>query len=229
MVAPNVKKEEDKSPEKPAKKKKSVGFNLDKNTVLEFDKTKRIQDSAPNDLPAEGDQQPKTLQQENMDDLVSRTIKKKPPPTATDIAALSRSDTVTEALHKSLTTPQTGSQFERDYKSLRGDPSLKLSYLLKTVRTPEVIKRIFKSSLESDILMDIVQVFSAALPAGDSGEMAGDIADFLKATCECWPFEMAVEFLSSKEKGEVGELLGKLEGFPSLKPIVHKLHQKFKV
>lgn len=27
-----------------------------------------------------------------------------------------------------------------------------------------------------------------------------DVAEFLKALCECWPFEMAVDFLSAKEK-----------------------------
>ena len=94
----------------------------------------------------------------------------------------------------------------------------------------EVIKRIFKSSLESDILIDMIQIFSIALPAeGADANLAGDIADFLKATCECWPFEMAVEFLSEKEKTIVRELLAKLEVISSLTPIVHKLHQKFKV
>jgi hypothetical protein len=129
-----------------------------------------------------------------------------------------------------LTTPQTGSQFERDYKSLKGDQAAKQNYLLKIVSSAEVIKRIFKSSLESDILIDIVQIFSTALPAeeGDAN-LAGDIADFLKVTCECWPFEMAVEFLSEKEKTIVRDLLTKLEAFSSLTPIVHKLHQKFKV
>ena len=27
-----------------------------------------------------------------------------------------------------------------------------------------------------------------------------DVAEFLKAVCECWPFEIAVEFLSEIEK-----------------------------
>jgi len=93
------------------------------------------------------------------------------------------------------------------------------------VSSAEVIKRIFKSSLESDIIIDIVQIFSAALPGeGADVNFAGDIADFLKATCECWPFEMAVEFLSEKEKSIVRDLLIKLEAFSSLTPIVHKLH-----
>ena len=98
---------------------------------------------------------------------------------------------------------------------MKGDLAGKLTYLLKTVQSADVIKRIFKSSLESDILMDIVEVFSGALPsdAPNNDGLAGDIADFLKATCECWPFEMAVEFLSAKEKATVSELLTKLEPY----------------
>lgn len=113
---------------------------------------------------------------------------------------------------------------------MKGDQAAKLNYLLKTVGSGEVIKRIFKSSLESDILIDMVQIFSTFLPAeGADSNLAGDIADFLKSTCECWPFEMAVEFLSEKEKSVVRDLLTKLEVFSSLAPIVHKLNQKFKV
>ena len=82
--------------EKP-KKKKSVGFALEQNTVREFDKTKRIVETEANDLPSPGDQEKKSVQKENMDDLVSRTLKKKPT-TTSDIAALSRSEVVTSAV-----------------------------------------------------------------------------------------------------------------------------------
>ena len=84
--------------EKP-KKKKSVGFALEQNTVREFDKTKRIVETEANDLPSPGDQEKKSVQKENMDDLVSRTLlKKKPTTTTSDIAALSRSEAVTSAV-----------------------------------------------------------------------------------------------------------------------------------
>ena len=57
-----------------------------------------------NDLPQESQGSGlKTVQKENMDDLVQRTMKKKP--VAEDIAKISRSEAVTQALHQSLTTP----------------------------------------------------------------------------------------------------------------------------
>jgi Potential Monad-binding region of RPAP3 len=134
-----------------------------------------------------------------MDDMVTRALK--PKTTTEDIIKLSRSDVVTSALIASVQTPQTGSQFERDYKSFKADTNAKLEYLLKTVRKDSVIKNIFKSNLETDILIDIVKTFSDSLKVGESpSEMALDIAEFLKSTCECWPFEIAVEFLSTSER-----------------------------
>jgi hypothetical protein len=48
---------------------------------------------------------------------------------------------------------------------LKLDQAGKLDYLLQTVKTESVIKKIFKSSLETDILIDMIEVFSNALPA----------------------------------------------------------------
>ena len=48
-------------------------------------------------MPRPSDQERKSVQKENMDDLVSRTLKKKTT-TTSDIAALSRSEVVTNAL-----------------------------------------------------------------------------------------------------------------------------------
>jgi Potential Monad-binding region of RPAP3 len=56
----------------PAKKKKSVGFALDQNTVKEFDKTKKIVEV--NDQQ-HYDEPKKSVSHENMDDMVSRTVK----------------------------------------------------------------------------------------------------------------------------------------------------------
>jgi hypothetical protein len=72
-----------------------------------------------------------------------------------------------------------------------------------------VIKKIFKSSLESDILMDIVTVFTTELNASTARLL--DMAEFLKSTSECWPFEIAVEFLSDKERQQVKNLLDLFE------------------
>ena len=98
-----------------------------------------------------------------------------------------------------------------------------------TVRSEDVIKKIFKSSLETDILIDMVQVFMQGLTA--KPELALDVAEFLKATCECWPFEIAVEFLSEAEKETVRGLLEKLERGEGvgIAAILNKLYQKFKV
>ena len=107
-----------------------------------------------------------------MDDMVARTIKKKTAPaTSEDIAKLSKSEVVTNALIKSLQTPENGSHFERDYKSLKQDHQAKLDYLLKTVGSEKVIQKIFKSSLETDILIDIIKVFTEALPVPEDPEI----------------------------------------------------------
>ena len=154
--------------EKPKKAKKSVNFNLDQNQVKEFDKTKKIAEVEHH--PEEDEKESisnekKTIAQTNMDDMVNRTLKKKSTTTTEDIAKLSKSEVVTNALKKSLQTPENGSQFERDYKSLKLDQAGKLEYLLQTVKSESVIKKIFKSSLETDILIDMIEVFSSAIPS----------------------------------------------------------------
>ena len=137
-------------------------FNLDKNTTKEFDKTKKIvevEEEPEVIIP----QTKRSLQQENMDDLLQRTLKLKKGTSSEEIMKLSQSVAVTNALLKSVITPETGSQFERDFKSFKNDIQAKFDYLLKTVKTSDVIKKIFKSSLEPDILMDIVNVFTQTL------------------------------------------------------------------
>jgi len=92
-----------------------------------------------------------------MDDLVNRTNKQSKKTASTEeIIKLSRSESVNNAVLKTVQTPENGSQFERDYKSFKGDQKGKLDYLLKTVKTSEVIKKIFKSNLETDVLIDMV-------------------------------------------------------------------------
>lgn len=89
--------------EKPKKAKKSVNFNLDQNQVKEFDKTKKITE-VPEDTqePSPSTSEKKTIAQTNMDDMVNRTLKKKNSTTTEDIMKLSKSDSVTTALKKSL-------------------------------------------------------------------------------------------------------------------------------
>jgi hypothetical protein len=91
------------------KKKKSVGFNLEQNQVLEFDKTKKITEIAPssqeNEVPSK-----KSIAKENMDDLVNRTNKQSKKPTNTEeIIKLSRSESVNNAVLKTVQTPENGS------------------------------------------------------------------------------------------------------------------------
>ena len=63
---------------------------------------------------------------------------------------------MTNALKKNLEVPTSGSQFERDYKSLKSDITSKFEYV--TSIPPASILKIFKSNLETDILIDIVKV-----------------------------------------------------------------------
>ena len=91
--------------EKPKKAKKSVNFNLDQNQVKEFDKTQKIAEVEQPSQEEEKEsvsQQKKTIAQTNMDDMVNRTLKKKSTTTTEDIAKLSKSEVVTNALKKSL-------------------------------------------------------------------------------------------------------------------------------
>jgi hypothetical protein len=76
-----------------------VGFALEQNTVREFDKTKRIVEVEEKEV----EERKASQAQENMDDMVNRTVKGKAK--EVDIAKLSRSEVVTTALLNSLTTP----------------------------------------------------------------------------------------------------------------------------
>ena len=83
-------------------------FNLDKNTTKEFDKTKKIvevEEEPEVIIP----QTKRSLQQENMDDLLQRTLKLKKGTSSEEIMKLSQSAAVTNALLKSVITPETGS------------------------------------------------------------------------------------------------------------------------
>lgn len=88
---------------------------------------------------------------------------------------LSRSEVVTNAILKSVQKPTTGPQFERDFKAFKTDLGAKLDYLLNTVGDAENIKKIFKSSLEADILMEIVKVFNHGLNSVATSETLGDM------------------------------------------------------
>lgn len=189
----------------PAKKKKSVGFALDQNTVKEFDKTKKIVEV--DEQQQHYEEPKKSVSHENMDDMVSRTVKTQKKPVTAELS---------KSYLASVEQPQTGSQFERDYKSFKGNNGGKLEYLLKTVQSEDVIKKVFKSTLETDILIDIVKVFSQAMdqPNEQLGQefifwliyFRFEILEFLKALCVCWPFDMAVEFLNEAEKN--GKIIG---------------------
>ncbi len=76
-----------------------MGFALEQNTVREFDKTKRIVEVEEKEV----EERKASQAQENMDDMVNRTVKGKAK--EVDIAKLSRSEVVTTALLNSLTTP----------------------------------------------------------------------------------------------------------------------------
>ena len=97
--AAETKQEEVVPPVKKAKK--SVNFNLEQNQVKEFDKTKKISENVVEEVEQEVVEK-KTIAQTNMDDMVSRTLKKKTSTTTEDIAKLAKSETVTTALKKSL-------------------------------------------------------------------------------------------------------------------------------
>ena len=79
-----------------------MNFNLENNTVKEFDKTKRIQEVPEQEISPQTPQPSasKSVQQQNMDDLVSRTLKQKK--TTEDIAKLGKAEVVTEAVKKSI-------------------------------------------------------------------------------------------------------------------------------
>ena len=72
--AAETKQEEVVAPVK--KVKKSVNFNLEQNQVKEFDKTKKISENVVEEVEQEVVEK-KTIAQTNMDDMVSRTLKKK--------------------------------------------------------------------------------------------------------------------------------------------------------
>lgn len=103
-----------------------------------------------------------------MDDQIEREQARKKqakPKTIIDvkkIESLNRSEAVEKALKDSLEIPSTSSQFERDYKSLQKNQNIeaKLGYLSRI--DPNNLKKIFRSNLETDILMDIIKTFNSS-------------------------------------------------------------------
>lgn len=129
--------------------------------------------------------------------------------TTKDIEALKNSEAVIQARDKSMLAeaPKSYYQFERDFKSLKKDRAKLMKYILN-IRENE-IKVIFKSDLETDMLLAIYQAF---IPESDEyfKENSSSLIEVASGLVNAKPFEMACEFLMDDEKDTIKKFVEKV-------------------
>lgn len=103
--------------------------------------------------------------------------------------------------------PKSYYQFERDFKSLKKERQKLMKYILNLKETD--IKGIFKSDLETDMLLAI---YSAFLPESDEffKENNASLVEVARGLVATSPFEMACEFLMDDEKDTIKQFIEKV-------------------
>jgi len=104
--------------------------------------------------------------------------------------------------------PKNYYQFERDFKSLKNEREKLVQYLLNIKE--QNMRAIFKSDLETDMLLAIFAAFFA-----ESDQFFKDnsahLSGLAKGLVSVKPFEMACEFLMDDEKDTIKKFLKKIE------------------
>jgi hypothetical protein len=96
--------------------------------------------------------------------------------------------------------PKSYYQFERDFKSLKKEREKLMKYILNLKESD--FKVIFKSDLETDMLLAIYQAF---IPESDEyfKENSTSLMGIARGLVSASPFEMACEFLMDDEKDTI--------------------------
>ena len=115
---------------------------------------------------------------------------------------MKNSEAVIQARDKSMLgeAPKSYYQFERDFKSLKKERAKLMKYILN-IRESD-IKAIFKSDLETDMLLAI---YGAFIPESDDyfKENNAGLMEVARGLVAAKPFEMACEFLMDDEKATI--------------------------
>lgn len=112
------------------------------------------------------------------------------------------------------TAPTNFYQFERDMKSFKNENEKRIQYLENI--TAKDVKAVFRSDLEAEPLMSILQTFLQQ----DSAWFASHqdyLSSFMGALVAVEPFEMCCEFLDDAEKDTVRTLVSKIENAEQIK------------
>lgn len=122
---------------------------------------------------------------------------------------MKNSEAVIQARDKSMLgeAPKSYYQFERDFKSLKKERAKLMKYILN-IRESD-IKAIFKSDLETDMLLAI---YGAFIPESDDyfKENSAGLMEVARGLVAAKPFEMACEFLMDDEKATIKQFIEKL-------------------
>ncbi|KAI9090023.1 hypothetical protein DFS34DRAFT_597821 [Phlyctochytrium arcticum] len=110
--------------------------------------------------------------------------------------------------HRTHPIPTTMFEFSRAYKSLKHDPEGLYTYLSRI--PTRTFPTIFKNSLESDYLATIFGVLAHQYMRDG---LISEIAEMLAALSRLPRFDMAVMFLSRRDKTVLGEVLERLSGY----------------
>lgn len=103
--------------------------------------------------------------------------------------------------------PKSYYQFERDFKTLKKEREKLMKYILNLKEGD--IKVIFKSDLETDMLLAI---YSAFLPESDEffKENSASLVEIARGLVTAKSFEMACEFLMDDEKDTINQFVQKV-------------------
>ena len=103
--------------------------------------------------------------------------------------------------------PKSYYQFERDFKSLKKERVKLMKYILNIKEAD--IKVIFKSDLETDMLLAI---YGAFIPESDEyfKENSASLLEIARGLVAAKPFEMACEFLMDDEKETIKKFVEKI-------------------
>lgn len=115
--------------------------------------------------------------------------------------------------------PATSYQFYADWRHLERHPLERTQYLLSM--GPQVIKEIFKHSLEADVLSDIiVLLYNAVTERGCRGDGINDVrrnaVALLEALTHVGRFDTLVMFIDEEETCKLQQIL---EGEPNIKKL----------
>lgn len=132
-------------------------------------------------------------------------------PTPTADTAISASPGVAELVQRSAhTPPRDSSEFERTWRTLRGQQAMRLQYITNTVGATRLRRGVLGQTLTSELIIEVCAALRDGL--GDDMEMASSAGRVLQALPSLPRFDLAVMFWNDSQKDTVRDAFRVLRG-----------------